>query len=124
MKFESIENIIVWQKARTLGVQTHAIIENVKDAELKRKLWKETITIMNTIAEWYEKPTKKDLIDSLYTAKWYCGKYRSMLHMVMELGFIDNTTHQNLMNASLDVTKLLAGFIKKLKEVKPWTEAA
>jgi len=51
MKFESIENIIVWQKARTLGVQTHAIIENVKDAELKRKLWKETITIMNTIAE-------------------------------------------------------------------------
>jgi len=42
-----------------------------------------------------------------------------MLHMVMELGFIDNTSHQNLMNASLDVTKLLAGFIKKLKEVKP-----
>jgi hypothetical protein len=29
---------------------------------------------------------------------------------------IDNATHHKLVDASLDVTKLLAGFIKKLKE--------
>jgi hypothetical protein len=48
-----------------------------------------------------------------------------MLHLSVELGLIDNATHHKLIDASLDVTKLLAGFIKKLKEQKaaPTTEA-
>jgi hypothetical protein len=42
-----------------------------------------------------------------------------MLHLALAFGFLNNEQHQKLIGASLDVTKLLAGFIKKLKEVKP-----
>jgi hypothetical protein len=58
------------------------------------------------------------LIDSLYVAKIACGPCRSMFHMAVEMWQIDSATHHKLIDASLDVTKLLAWFIKKLKEQK------
>lgn len=69
MKFESIENLIVWQKARTLTVETFAAFQSVKEEIIKDMLLRNCITIMNTIGEAYEKPTRKDLIDTLYAAK-------------------------------------------------------
>ena len=116
MKFESIENLIVWQKARTLAVESFAAFQSVKEEIIKDMLLRNCITIMSTIAEAYERPTRKELIDELYNAKWKCGACRSMLHLSVELGLIDNATHHKLIDASLDVTKLLAWFIKKLKE--------
>lgn len=116
MKFESIENLIVWQKARTLTIEAIAAFHSSNDELIKNMMTNNCISIMNTIAEAYEKPTRKDLIDNLYLAKWICGSCRSMLHLSVELGLIDNTTHHKLIDASLDVTKLLAWFIKKLKE--------
>lgn len=116
MKFESIENLIVWQKARTLAVESFAAFQSVKEEVIKDMLLRNCVTIMSTIAEAYERPTRKELIDELYNAKWKCGACRSMLHLSVELWLIDNATHHKLIDASLDVTKLLAGFIKKLKE--------
>lgn len=118
MKFESIENLIVWQKARTLAVESFAACKDAQEGTLKEWIQRQVIMIMNTIAEAYEKPSKKELIDSLYIAKIACGPCRSMFHLAVEMGQIDNTTHRKLIDASLDVTKLLAGFIKKLKEQK------
>lgn len=123
MKFESIENLIVWQKARTLAVESFAAFQSVKEEIIKDMLLRSCITIMNTIGEAYEKPSRKELIDNLYAAKWSCGSCRSMLHLSVELGLIDNATHHKLIDASLDVTKLLAWFIKKLKEQKPQATA-
>ena len=123
MKFESIENLIVWQKARTLTVEAVAAFQSVKEEIIKNMFLTSCIMIMNTIGEAYEKPSRKELIDNLYAAKWTCGACRSMLHLSVELGLIDNATHHKLIDASLDVTKLLAWFIKKLKEQKPQATA-
>lgn len=118
MKFENIENLIVRQKAKTLTLETIAALHDAKDGIVKERLSKSCITIMNTIAEWYEKPSRKELIDQLYTTKVSCGSCRSLLHLALDLGLMDNAMHHKLIDASLDVTKLLAGFIKKLKEPK------
>ena len=69
MKFESIENLIVWQKARTLTVETIAAFQSVKEEIIKDMLLRNCITIMNLIAEAYERPSRKELIDELYNAK-------------------------------------------------------
>ena len=46
-----------------------------------------------------------------------------MLHLLAEQNVIDSVTHYKLIDCSLDVTKLLAGFIKKLREsMKPTKE--
>ena len=116
MKFESIENLIVWQKARTLTIEAIAVFHWSNDELIKDMITRNCISIMNTIAEAYERPSRKELIEDLYAAKWTCGACRSMLHLSVELGLIDNATHHKLIDASLDVTKLLAWFIKKLKE--------
>jgi four helix bundle protein len=69
MKFESIENLIVWQKARTFAVESINAFQSVKEEIIKDLLLRNVITIMNTIGEAYEKPTRKELIDELYNAK-------------------------------------------------------
>jgi hypothetical protein len=51
MKFENIENLIVWQKARTLALETSTALGNIKDETLKECLRKSCIAIMNTIAQ-------------------------------------------------------------------------
>ncbi len=116
MKFENIENIIVWQKAKTLALETSASLVNCKDPLLKEMTRKSAITLMNTIAEWFEKKNKKELSDCLYFTKEICGAYRSMVHLCLELGFLDASSHQKLIDASIDVTKLLCGFIKRIRE--------
>ena len=69
MKFESIENLIVWQKARTLTVEAVAAFQSVKEEIIKNMFLTSCIMIMNTIGEAYEKPSRKELIDNLYAAK-------------------------------------------------------
>ncbi|MEI7562800.1 MAG: four helix bundle protein [bacterium] len=122
MKFETIENIIVWQKAKTLTLEMYEILKDKQNERLAKELIKKGIFIMNTIAEGYEKTGKKELIESLYTAKRACGPCRSLLHLALDAGLLEIAQHHRLIDASMDVTKLLAGFIKKLKEVSKEVE--
>jgi len=69
MKFETIENLIVWQKARTLTIETLSAFQSVKEEIIKEMLVRDCIKIMNTIAEAYEKPSRKELVETLYVAK-------------------------------------------------------
>jgi four helix bundle protein len=117
MKFETIENIIVWQKAKTLTLEMYEIFKDKQNDTLPKELIKKGLLIMNTIAEGYEKTGKKELIESLYIAKRACGPCRSLIHLSLDAGLLEISQHHRLIDASMDVTKLLAGFIKKLKEV-------
>ena len=69
MKFESIENLIVWQKARTLTIEAIAAFHSSNDELIKEMMTSNCISIMNTIAEAYERPSRKELIEDLYAAK-------------------------------------------------------
>ena len=72
MKFETIENIIVWQKAKTLTLQAYEALHDTQDNIIKTNLLQTCLLIVNTIAQGYEKTGKKDLIDDLYLAKRSC----------------------------------------------------
>ena len=116
MRFESIENLIVRQKARTLFLEVCAAMEPAKDCIVKNRLLSTCIDITSGIAMAYEMPTRKELIKSLQDCCQLTGATRSLIHLSIELGLIEPPTHHKLIDLSLDVTKLLKGFIKKLKE--------
>jgi four helix bundle protein len=69
---------------------------------------------MNNIAEGFERKSNKELGHFLYIAKGSCGEVRSMLYLAKDLKYINNEEYAKLNNITLEISKMLSGFIKTL----------
>lgn len=73
---------------------------------------------MNNIAEGYERGTNKHFIDHLKIAKGSCGEVRFMLRLAIMLKYISQEEFEFFLGRSEEISKMLVGFIKQLKETK------
>jgi four helix bundle protein len=55
MKFDKLEDIIAWQKARSLTVAIYETFNEIRDFGFKDQIEKAGISFMNKIAEGYER---------------------------------------------------------------------
>lgn len=114
MKIDKFEDIIAWQKAKDLSLLIYQIMENNKDYGFKDQIQRAAVSIMNNIAEGFERSGNKELKRFLYIAKGSCGEIRSMLYLTIELRYVSKEKFQKIYDLSLEVSKLLSGFIKTL----------
>ncbi len=114
MKIEKFEDIIAWQKAKVLTLQVHCIFKFSKDYSFKDQIQRAGVSIMNNIAEGFERKSNKEIIQFFYIAKGSCAEVRSMLSLAKDLKYIDNKEYTGLNDLSLDISRLLSGFIKTL----------
>lgn len=114
MKIEKFEDIISWQKSRVLTLQIYSIFRTLKDYSFKDQIQRASISIMNNIAEGFERKSNKELIQFLYIAKGSCAEVRSMLLLGKDLKYLNIDEYKKLNDLSLDISKLLSGFIKTL----------
>jgi len=114
MKIEKFEDIIVWQKSKVLTLEIYKTFRESRDYDFKRHIQRTAISVMNNIAEGFEKKTNKEFIRFLYISKGSCGEVRSMLYLALELGYISQVTFDDLYNMSLEISKMLSGLIKSL----------
>jgi four helix bundle protein len=85
MKIKRFEDIIAWQKAKELSVQVYGLFENSKDFGFKDQIQRASVSVMNNIAEGFERRGNKEFRHFLYIAKGSCGEVRSMLYLAKEL---------------------------------------
>lgn len=114
MKIEKFEDILAWQKAKLLVSKIYKKFSNLPDYSFKDQIIRATVSIMNNIAEGYERRGDKELKHFLFIAKGSCGELRSMLYIAKELGYISEEEFTNFYNSSVEISKLLSGFIKSL----------
>ena len=69
---------------------------------------------MNNIAEGFERQTNKEFKQFLFIAKGSCGEVRSMLYLAKELKKITDNDFSKLISITIEISKLLSGFIKTL----------
>lgn len=108
------EDIIAWQKAKQLSVQIYSSFSSCKDFGFKDQIQRATVSVMNNIAEGFERQTRKEFKQHLYIAKGSCAEVRSMLYLARELQFIENEIFQNLINNDLEISRLISGLIKSI----------
>jgi four helix bundle protein len=119
-KFNSFEEIKSWQKSRLFNKRIYEITndnsEFKKDFDLVRQIRRASISISSNIAEGFERNTDKELIHFLYIAKASSAEVRSQLYLALDLNYVSKMEFEELFNDISDVSKLISGFIKYLKD--------
>ena len=114
MKIEKFEDILAWQKAKELNILIYASFKPCRDYSFRDQIQRAAVSIMNNIAEGYERQTNKELKQFLYIAKGSCGEVRSMLDLALAVNLIPEAEYQKAYNYSLEISRMLSGFIKTL----------
>lgn len=114
MTIEKFEDVLSWQKARSLSILIYTLFSKNADYAFKDQIQRASVSIMNNIAEGFERKGNKELSHFLFMAKGSSGEVRSMLYLALELRYISEKDFKLLYNKSIEISKMLSGFIKTL----------
>ena len=89
--FKNFEEIVAWQKARELCKKIKKLTEKpefTRDYKLKDQILSSSGSIMDNIAEGFERQGNKEFVQFLYISKGSCGETRSQLYRASDYGYI------------------------------------
>lgn len=116
MKIEKFEDIVAWQKAKELTLAWYGVLRNNRDYAFRDQVLRACVSVMNNIAEGFELRGDKELRKFLFIAKGSSGEVRSMSYLALELGYINKDQFTNIYSLTLEISKMLSGFIKALRD--------
>ena len=115
------EDILSWQKGRELN----RIIGGHIDAGKFKRSFKlidqiegSAGSIMDNIAEGFERGGNKEFIQFLYISKGSCGEFRSQLYRALDRKFIEQDEFELLYNLAKEVIVLLQKLIDYLQKTE------
>lgn len=114
MRIEKFEDIIAWRKSKELTLLVYSQFQNNRDFSFRDQIQRAAVSIMNNIAEGFERMGNKEFKKFLYIAKGSCGEVRSMLYLALELKYISDKDFDSLYALSMEISRILSGFIKTL----------
>ncbi|MFA7286028.1 MAG: four helix bundle protein [Candidatus Paceibacterota bacterium] len=114
MKIERFEDIKAWQKSKELTLYIYKVFKECKDFSFKNQIERASVSIMNNIAEGFERRTNKEMTNFFFIAKGSTGEVRSMLELSLELNYINKKDFEVMHDLSIEISKTLSGFIKTI----------
>lgn len=114
VKIQQFEDILAWQKAYELTKEIYQSFKNCKDYSFRDQIQRAVISIMNNIAEGYERKGNKEFKQFLFIAKGSCGEVRSMLYPARDFKYINNEDFIKYKLLTVEVARMLSGLIKSL----------
>jgi four helix bundle protein len=120
-KIEQFEDILAWQKGRELTQLVYRASrkgEFAKDFALRDQIRLAVISITANIAEGFERGGTKEFIQFLGHSKGSSGEVRSQLYVALGEEYVDQELWQELHNRCLEISRLLDGFIKYLRQTE------
>lgn len=114
MRIERFEDIEAWKIAKEMTLMLYAAMKDNNDFAFKNQLLRASVSVINNIAEGFERRTNNEFKHFLYISKGSAAEVRSMLYLASELKYISEVKCKSIFELSLIVSKMLANFIKKL----------
>lgn len=108
------EDIIAWQKARLLTQLIYKAFGTNRDFGFRDQMQRASVSIMNNIAEGFERQTPKDFAHYLRMAKASCGEVRSMLYLVEDLQYLTAAQKEELHALTIEIARLILGLAASL----------
>jgi len=119
MTLKRFEDIEAWKKARELSKRIHSISgEGIfsRDFELRGQIRSAAGSIMDNIAEGFERDGTKEFILFLSYSKGSAGEVKSQLYRALDNKYISEETFNNLYNNVDEISKMIKGLIGYLKK--------
>ncbi len=114
MSIEKFEDIIAWKKSFELTKKIYEIFRACKDYSFRDQLQRAVVSIMNNIAEGFERKGNKEFVKFLYISKGSCAEVRSMCYLAYDLKFMNKSDFDYCLQMTLEISKILSGLIKTL----------
>ena len=113
---KTFEEIPVYQKAKNLCLEIYRIDNEkyIRDFGFEDQIQRASISVLNNLAEGYERGSDREFVKFLYYSKGSAGEIRSLLNIAVELGYIDGKKYLELKEASIEISKQISNFIKYL----------
>jgi four helix bundle protein len=123
-KIGRFEDFIAWQKARKLTSEIYKVTNRglfSRDFGLKDQIRRAAVSSMSNLAEGFERGRPGEFHQFLSIAKGSCAELRTQLYVALDVGYIDSTEFEVLMNQAAEVGRILGGLrvsVEKRREAK------
>ena len=112
------EELAIFQKAREFSKKIYPITQRGEfkyDTRFVQQIRAAVGSIMDNIAEGFERNGNKEFLNFLYIAKGSCGEVRSQLIRANDLGYMTKEEYDELYT---ECRKLSAGIMNFIKEIR------
>ena len=115
---KDFEELAIFQKARELSKKIYPVTNREvfkSDYRFVQQIRAAAGSIMDNIAEGFERTGNKEFLNFLYIAKGSCGEVRSQLIRANDVGYLTPEEFDELYS---ECRKLSAGIMNFIKEIK------
>jgi four helix bundle protein len=116
--FKKVEEIKAWQKARELNKSVGSYIDSGRfktNFRLINQIEGSAGSIMDNIAEGYERSGNREFLQFLYVSKGSCGEFRSQLYRALDRNYITQNEFSELYEQSKEIIVMLQKLIDYLE---------
>ena len=115
---KDFEELAIFQTARDLSKKIYPVTQRKEfkyDTRFVQQIRAAAGSIMDNIAEGFERGGNKEFLNFLYIAKGSCGEVRSQLIRANDVGYLSLEEYNELYT---ECRKLSAGIMNFIKEIK------
>jgi four helix bundle protein len=120
MTAKNFEDLNVWKDAKTMVV---AVYKTISESQMKRdfgfrdQIQRAAVSVMNNIAEGFERDNNRDFFQFLRYSKGSAGEVRSMLYIALDLDYITKEKFDELYELSVKIVKQIASLRRYLRSL-------
>jgi four helix bundle protein len=117
-RIRTFEDLVVWQKAIAFVKRVYLITAEgglPRDFGLRDQLRRAAVSVPTNIAEGFERSSRKEYLLFLNIAKGSAGEVRSLCRVSFDVGYLSQSTYDELREAALVISRSLFNQIQAIK---------
>ncbi len=115
---QRFEELICWQKARLIDSHIYKMTRQQgfkQDFSLVDQITRASGSVMDNIAEGFERDGTREFINFLSIAKGSAGEVRSQCYRANDRGYIDEEEFRTIYSLSLDISRRIGNLMSYLR---------